>query len=272
MFSKESIESLAKFAGLTASELEAKINSESEETFTLPTGKFFTDDELDSRIRNEKTASYTEGKDAGVEMLVKSKKKDLGYDFEGKDFDSLLTFHEQKIKSSFAKPNEKISELESDIQKLNSTHSAEIDTYQSKVVELEKSIERTFINNELLSVVPENTKIPKADLMTLFNANYDVLKEDGKTIIKQNGETLKDDKTASPLSLEDVFMDFATKRDYISKTPGRGGQSEFGENGVNAKSIAAFQNAMEKKGFSLNSAEYDKKYAEWRKANPEVTA
>jgi len=272
MLKKETIEAFANFSGVSASDLEAKIKSESEEDITLREVQVFTNEELDSRIKNEKSTSYNEGKDAGVEMLVKNKKKKLGYDFEGKDLDSLFKFHTTKIKAGSDKPNEKITELEQDIININKAHKTVVDSLESKYIDIQGKLNSSIISNELLSIIPEKTVIPKSDLVTLFNYNFTVEKEEGKTIVKQHGETIKDQKTATPLSLKDVFMNYATEKKYIVPQGGRGGGNESGDQGSNAKSISQFQTEMEKQGINLNSPEYQTKYADWRKVNKEVTA
>ena len=271
MLNKEIWESLANFTGIPASDLEAKIKSDGEEDITLPTRHLFTDEELQARDGNTKTASYNEGKEAGVEMSVKAAKKDLGYDFPGKDMDSLLEFHAEKIKSSFSKPNEKISELESDIAKLNANHALEIEQKDGLISKWENDFNKTLINNELLSIIPKEVTIPKDDLLVLFNNTYQIEKEDGKTIVKQNGETIKDGKTASPLGLEEVFMNYATEKKYLGKTSGRGEGNEYG-GAAQPKSISAFHAQLDKEGVPQNSPDRDARYAAWRANNPDVTA
>lgn len=274
MLKKESIEAFAKFAGVSVSELETKIKSESEEDISLREVQVFTNDELETRIKNEKTTSYTEGKDAGVEMLVKAKKKELGYEFEGKGLDSLFEHHTNKIKAANGKPDERITELENDIKNINSTHAALISTMETDFNAVQSKYNGSVINNELLSIIPEGTTISKRDFITLFNSEYQVLKEDGKTIVKQNGETMKDDKTASPLGLKDVVLNYGTERKYITATGGRGRGNESGASGIVTNSLSKFQSTWQKQneGKSLNSADYQKDYTAWRKENTEVVA
>lgn len=271
MLNKEIWESLANFTGIPASDLEAKIKSEGEEDITLPTRHIFTDDELQTRDNNTKTHSYNEGKDAGVEMSVKAAKKELGYDFPGKDMDSLLEFHATKIKSSFGKPNEKITELESDIANLNATNASALEEKDNIINGLKSDFNRTVVNNQLLSIIPKEISIPKDDMMVLFNNTYQVEIEDGKTIVKQNGETLKDTKTASPLGLEDVFMNYAIEKNYLKKTSGRGDGNDFGGSS-SPKSVSEFHARLDKEGIPSNSPERDTRYQEWREKNPDVTA
>lgn len=274
MLKQETIEAFAKFAGVSASDLEAKIKSTSEEDITLQKVNVFTDDQLTERISNEKTTSYNEGKTAGVEMLVKDKKKELGYEFEGKDFDSLLTHHSNKIKETLGKPNEKITELTNDIEKMKNAHSLELESLSKEKETLLGKVNSLNTKSQLMNIIPQNTTLSKDDMITLFNANYQVVQEDGKTIVKQNGETLKDATTASPLNLNDVFTNWATEKKYITGTPGRGGGNDGGKGSPSGNSVSGFQEQWQKQNpdKSLTSADYDKDYAEWRKENKEVVA
>ena len=271
MLTKETIDKLAKIAKLDASDLQAKIKSEREQDITLQELEVFTKPEFDERIKNEKGTSYTEGKNAGIQMLVKEKKKQWGYDFDGKDFDSFINHHTKKLKLSFGKPNEKVIELENDIKKLNKTHQDSLTTLEAKYTDTLNKYNSSRITNELLSIMPENTVIPKQDLVVLFNSNYEVVKEDEKTLVKRDGQTIKDNKTASPLTLKDAFMNFAIERKYISNQPGRGKGNEFGV-GVKTNSISKFQQEMAIQGIELNSPEYEEKYTQWRKEQKEVVA
>lgn len=274
MLKKETIEAFAKFAGISASDLEAKIKSESEEDISLKKVNVFTDEQLTERIQNEKNTSYNEGKTAGVEMLVKDKKKELGYDFEGKDFSSLLEHHTEKIKETFEKPDKKITELTNDIDRMKKAHQLELENISTEKNSLLSKVNKLKTTNSLMNIIPQNTTLSKEDMITLFNSNYEVAEEDGKTIVKANGETLKDATTASPLALNDVFMNWATEKKYISGTPGRGGGNEGGSGSHKGNSVSGFQEQWQKQNpdKSLTSSEYQNDYAEWRKENKEVVA
>lgn len=263
MLKQETIDAFAKFAGIDPQDLVDKIKSEGEEDIPLREVQVFTNDELDTRIKNEKSTSYNEGKDAGVEMTVKSKKGELGLEFEGKDINDLLGAYEAKIKSEVGKPNEKIAELENDIVSINKNHALEIEKWEDKYSDVHGRYTTSVINNELMSIMPENVTISKKDFMTLFNSEYNVVKEDGKTIVKKNGETLKDGKTAEPLSLKEVLINYGTEKKYINGQGGRGGANEFGDNTTSTNSISGFNESWLKKHGNLNSPEYNQAYVAW---------
>lgn len=274
MLKKETIQSIAKALKLEPQDLEAKIKSEGEEEVALPELKVFTPEEFETRVKNEKSDSYNDGKQAGVEMLVKEKKKELGYDFEGKDFDSLLNYHTEKLKKETGKPNERVTELENDIANLNKKHQEALQAKDQELGKYKTDFNKQLITNKLLSVIPKETTIPKEDVITLFNANYQTeIGEDGKILVKQNGQTVKDDTTASPLELNDVFTNFVTERNYVKKQPGRGGDNEFGNNGAAPKSVSAFTEKWRKQNpdKSPNGVEFQEAYSNFRKEHKEVT-
>lgn len=274
MLKQESIQAIAKALKLKPQDLEEKIKSESEEDITLPELNVFTSEELETRLKNEKTSSYNDGKTAGVEMLVKDKKKELGYDFEGKDFDSLLNYHTEKIKTSNGKPDERVKELEKDIERLNKTHQEKLNQTTQELTKFKSDYNNQLQNNKLLASLPKETTIPGDDIITLFRANYQTeVSEDGKTVVKKNGETVKDPTTASPLELNDVFTNFISERNFAKRTPGRGGDNEFGDGGSAPKSISKFNEKWSKEnpGKTMNGTEYQEAYSKFREENKEVT-
>lgn len=275
MFKPETIQALAKMVKLDPQDFEEKLKSEQEEEIALPELKVFTAEEFETRLKNEKTSSYTEGKDAGREMWVKERKKELNYDFEGNDPDKLLEFHTNKLKDSVGKPDERAKELEADIAKMNQAHQEMLKAKDAELNQFKTQFNSQLISNKLMSIAPKDTTIPVNDVITLFNANYQTeVAEDGRVLVKKNGETLKDPTTASELPLESVFTEFVTSRNYVKKQAGRGGDNEFGSTGVQPKSIAEFKESWTKKNpdKSATSSDYTKDYMEWRKENKEVTA
>ena len=275
MLKTETIHSLAKVLKMEPQDLEAKIKSEGEEDITLPELEVFTKEEFKTRIKNETKFSYDEGKGAGPEMWVRDKKAELGYDFEGRSIDDFFKVHNEHLKSEFNKPDdEKVKELKKDIERLNQTHQQTIQERDAQLKEYQNKYNQSLIDTQILSIVPNETTIPKEDVITLFKANFQTeLSEDGRPIVKKNGEVLKDPTTASERDLKDVFTEFISERKYVKQTSGRGRDNEFGDGGSTVKSISSFEkNWLNKNPDSnVNSPEYRTAYQSWRKENPEVT-
>lgn len=272
MLKSETISKLASVLKISAEDLQAKLSSEKEEDITLPSGEFFSDEELKTRDKSK----YIEGKDAGREMFIKDIKKDLGYEIDSKDINDILSHHETQLKTKYGKePNERVKELESDLEKVKKAHESELEQFKSQNETLLSKVKQQKVKNNLLSLMPKETTISSNAIITLFNSEYSILEEDNNEFIVKNGEKLKNPKTAEPLKLENVFNDWLLQEKYIKTAPGRGGDNEFGKSGFNGvNSISEFQKQWQKKNpdVSLNDPQYSKDYAEWRTTNKEVTA
>lgn len=265
MLDPKDVSSIAAILKVKAEDLQAKISSEAVEEIKLPTLHTFTDTELASRLSNEKSASYNEGKQAQEEMLVKAAKKDLGYEIDSKDFTGFMAHHDEHLKTKYSKDSSaRVKELESDILKLNTTHSDLMSVKDQEVLSLRGEMGKQGIKNQLLSIMPKETTIASEDIITLFNANYEVQSEDGKVLIKKGGETLKNDTTAEPLGLKDVFEKFISDRKYTSKPEGRGEGNQF-KTGSGVKTMDEFNAKWEASGKSTIGREYDEAYAAARK-------
>ena len=267
---KDLISQIANVYGITAEDLTAKIVSEEPQTLTA--GQLFTDDQLKARD----SSKYNEGKEAREEMLIKEAKKEHGYEFEGKSFSQFLTHHNDTLKGKYSKGNnEKVDELESDIKKQRLVFEQEIETLKGANNDLLGQYKKQAAKNKLLSIMPKETTLKKDAIITLFNSEFELDIDNGKAVVMQNGEVLKDLKTTNPLELEGVFNDWLVKENYIKANPGRGGDNEFGNGGLNnVKSIGEFQKQWQKQNpeTSFNDPKYTQAYAKWRSENKEVTA
>lgn len=271
MLSQTTISKLASVLDISAEDLTAKLSSEKEEDITLPSGEFFSEDELIKRDKSK----YAEGKDAGSEMLVKGLKKDFGYDIDSKNINDFLTHHEAQLKLKYSKePNQRVEELEKDLEKIKNAHSEELSAFKSQNESLSKQLKSQNIKNKLLSIMPKETTISSNAIITLFNSEHDTIEDNGVKYVTRNGEKLKNDKTAEPLELDAVFNDWLVKEKYIKTTPGRGNGNEFGNNKFSGNSISDFQKQWQKDNpdKSFNDPKYSSDYANWRKEQKEVTA
>lgn len=260
MLNKTTIENIATALGLKAEDLTAKITSEKEETLEIPEGQYFTEDQLSSRD----TSKYKEGKDAGVEMLVKDAKKKYGYEYEGKDIDSLLEFHRKETESKFSKTKDEWQTANEQQQK---AYEAELLQIKTEKEQLENKFKTQRVNNKLLSLMPKETTIKNDAIITLFNSEYSVIEEDGNQIVVKGDTRLIDAKSTEPLTIDKVFNDFIVNEGYAKTPSGRGGDNETGSGSTyTAKTPESFQDEWSKKnpGKSTQSADYMKDYAAFR--------
>lgn len=260
---KDLISSIASIYGVTAEDLTAKLTSDTPQELKLA-GQLFTEDELKARD----SGKYNEGKEAESEMITKSLKKKYAYDFEGKNIDSFMSHHEEQLKAKYSKnSNERVTELEKDIDKLKNSYTEEIETYKGQIQDLSGKYQKQSNKNYLLGIMPKDTVLKPEALITLFNSEYELSEENGVRMIKKNGEVLKDPKTTSPIEPNSVFNDWLVKEKYISGTPGRGGGNEFGNNNfTDVKTPDQFQSkwAKENPDLETTSPKYQEDYAAWR--------
>lgn len=259
------VSSIAEALGMKAEDITAKLISEKEEDFKLPEGEFFTTDQLSKRD----SSKYSEGKDAGEEMLIKGFKKKYGYEIEGKDADTFFSHHDSQLKNKYSKDNsERVKELELDLAKANEVNGKEIQTLTEQLEGLKSQNTLQGFNNKFYNKIPETT-IPKEDVVDIYWLRHKLKKnESGEMYIEKDGTPLKDPKTQSYLDPVDIFSEFAET--YKVKTTGRGGDNEQGANPkFSLKSTPQeFQDAWVKKNpdKSTTSSEYDKDYSEYRQA------
>ena len=232
--SNDTLAWIAELAGVKAEDITAKLNSEKEETIEKPNGSFFTETELKERDSNK----YNEAKVAFEEMTVKNLKKKHGYDLEGKNFDDFFKHHDNALKTKYQKDtSERVKELEQDLEKAVKFGESQAEELQTKLAGLESSYMMEAVKNDLLSIMPNETSIPKDDVMTLFLSKHKIGKdENGNKFISKGDTVMKDERTGSYLDYKNIFSDFTES--YKAKSPGRGGGNEPG--GGNASSEDQF--------------------------------
>lgn len=265
--SQKTLAWIAEIAGVSAEDITAGITSEKEVEINRPQGDFFNESQLQTRDSQK----YKEGKDAGQEMLIKDFKNQYGYDIEGKDAKAFMEHHEQKLKEKYSQgADERVSSLEADLQKQRETYESEITGLKTNLETLSSRYRQENVRNLLLSSMPKETKIKPDAIVTLFNASYEVDEVDGKTVVKKGGEILKDEKTAMPLEVKEIFSRFVAEEGYATPTNGRGGGNEPGGSTTkySADSPEEFQRTWVTKnpGKSVASPDFTKDYQEWAKA------
>jgi len=229
MKKSEFIEALAKRAGLSVEKLSEALQAD--ETDVQFTGKVFTDEDLETlktNILKDNQATYEDAKKAGVEMAVKELKRELGYEFEGKDIKSLLTYHGKKIETEAGKePTAKVKELKDELDKLRQNWQENEQKYKSDLEMAQRALKDYSINSKLLGqfkTVPQGLTVD--DAVMIFKKDIEVKDEDGSLIFYRNGKKLTDDKM-NPLPIEDVVNAFVSQRGWV-QPDGRGGKNNFG--------------------------------------------
>lgn len=226
MLSKETLQEIAKVAGLDAEALKTAIASDKEEQLSIK-GHLFSDEELATLKTNVSKEAYERGKVAGVEMEFKEIRDSYGVEIEGKDFRKLMEKYGEKVmRDAKLEPSAKITELTNDIKKLQETLSITEKSKNEELTTLKAQMDRIAIESAVKSALPDSAGgLDREDLATLYFGKRQIRKtETGFEIIDtKNNETLKD-KMQNPLSLSDDIKAFLEGRKL--PTEGRGGKDE----------------------------------------------
>lgn len=233
MLTQETKDTLVAY-GFDVSKLEEAIKAESEVSLDVPTLK--TETEFNQMISEDDKVTFgnnrfEEGKKAMSEIKAKELKQKHGLDVEGKDLDKVIdAFTQKKLNESGAKPAEWAQE-KATLQERITTAEQKLSDKEAEFTEKLSNIEN---RNHVFALIPDNTIIPKEDLVTLFNTRYRIATEDGRTVIYKGSEKLQDNRL-EPLPLKDVVSTFLDEGKYITANGMGGGDGGSGGGGSSAK-------------------------------------
>lgn len=218
-------------------------------------GTIRTQEEDTSFIENHKNDARTEG----IEIAVK-KYRDK-YDFQGRSLENLLEAVEKKtIEDAKIEPNEKIKTLQSKLSDKEEALKNALETVKSKDQEFVSFRNQTKLNNELSSLIPENTLLPKDDVQLILKNKLKLdFDENGNVIaLDDQGNVMKDKTTANNLSLKQVTETFFKENQhYLKPVQGGSGGGDTGGNGGKL-SLEEFMDKQREQGIVLNSDEFNK--------------
>ena len=259
MIAQETLKKLAVVLGVEVSALEAKIKSEEEETLEVPV--LFTEDDKNTYGENR----FKEGKKAATEIAVKDLKVKHGLEFDGKSLDGALEAYANKmLADAKIAPDEKVRKLTEENGRLKTDLQKALENETNIKSDYEGKLFHVGVRSQVLTQIPDNTLIPKEDLLDLFMNRHRVVKEDGSTIIYKGEQALKDN-IQNPIPLKDVVAQFSEP--YLKKA-GMGGGDNGGGAGGTFKTISDVYAHLTEKGIAPMSEEGLKAVAEAKKANP----
>ena len=230
--------------GLEKGKFQEYLTSEEEHEINVDNLVIFSKDDYNARIDNIKKETSI----ASVEMAVKKYRNELGLEFQGKTMDNLLNNFKEKIESeSKIEPEERYTKLKGDFEKLQGVSQG----FQDKYTDLENKIksekQQSSINQTLLKSIPDNTSIPKEDVLAILKAKNNFnMGEDGFEIIK-DGKVLKNETTMNNLSADEFMKSFI--KPYLKPVEGGAGNDDSVGEGKEG-SFEAFDKEMERKGVS----------------------
>lgn len=253
MLNQETQDKLSK-VGLDVSKLAEAIKAEDAISLDVPT--LYTEDQKNSFGSNR----FNEGKTAMSEILTKEVKKSRGIEIDSKDIDVVIDhIIELKVKET-GKPNEQIEGFKTKVQELQNKLQGSITEKEKLENEFQSRLLMNEVNNTLMSATPEKTKIPKQDLLTLFNSKYSVQNQDGKQVVIEGNEVLKDN-LLNPVTLKEVYNQFLDAGKYVDKN-GMGGDDYEGGSSTGFKDMDSFMKYCEKNNIEPMGSEGQKLLAE----------
>lgn len=223
MLKKETIALIAKLTKTKEADIEAAIKDEKEVDVEIDEKLTpFSEDEIIQLKNNE----YKNGKEKGVEMVVKETKEKLKLDFQGKTIDGLVeAAKKQALEDAKIEPEKKVKELQEKVTTLQAT----VQEQETKLKEKDTEVSTVKINGELFKNVPAGTTLEADEVIGIMKLKgYDFKLEDGKLVALKDGKVLQD-KVANPLPVRQVIEEFVTEKKLVgAQEPdpgGRGGGS-----------------------------------------------
>jgi len=254
MINQETQDKLSKI-GFDASKLIEAVKGEEEISLDVPT--LYTEDQKNSFGSNR----FNDGKNAFSEIKAKEYKTKYGIEIDGKDLNKVIDHViDQKVKETGRKPNEQIDAYKLQVSELQTKLQDSINNTQKLETEFQGRLLKNEVDNILISATPDKTKIPKQDLLTLFNSKYGVQIQDGNQVVLQNNEVLKD-TLLNPVPLKDVYASFLDNGKYVEKD-GMGGADYEGGSSAEFKNMDSFMKYCEKNNIEPMGSEGQKLLAE----------
>lgn len=250
MLNKETKDGLVAL-GFDVSKLEEAVKSDTDQSLDVPNLK--TEDDFSKLISVEDQNTFgnnrfNEGKGAFSEIYAKELKKTHNLDMEGKDLGKVIdAIMANKVKELGGTQEEWSNEKKTLQQKIADGEKNLLD----KTAEFQLKLSSIDNVNEVKSLIPDKTIIPRDDLVTLFNTRYRIAKEDGRTIIYKGSEKLQDSRL-EPLALKDVVASFIDEGKYLTVAGMGGGGGGGGGSSAKFKTLTEFEDYCDKQDPKIN--------------------
>lgn len=198
----------------------------------------------------------------GVEVAVKTVKREMNLDFPGKDIKALAEAAKELGATEAKVPTDKkVERLEKDldlVKKENITLKDRAEKAEGGFSSFKQQIE---IDKEIAEALPANTLLEKNDMMTILKANLTFgTDEAGKRIVTgPDGEVFKNPSTAEYKSPKEVIEDFLKSNPkYLKPKEGGSGAGDSNTEGDKVKKpLSKFIEEMQAKNINVNSPEFN---------------
>jgi len=208
-----------------------------------------------------------EGQKAGIEIGHKNILRGLGIEGEGlhrasdKALEAINGFVTGKVsdelKSAQLEPNKKVEELTKDLETLRSNLGTKEQAFEDLQNQFGTYKKRQTIDSRLMELIPDNTVIPKKDVLKLMADNIKLdLNDSGQIFgVGSDGQPLKDEHLNLLQDKSIVSKYFDENPHYLTKPQGGNGGADS-NGGASKQSVQDFNKEMKDAGYELNSPKF----------------
>jgi hypothetical protein len=266
MLSKQDTERL-KELGIDVDALVKAHTATEEVAITIPSGKLLTDEQLAERDENIGAQREKIGESKAA-AIAKSEFKKRGIDVKGDRWGDMVN----EINEAINKDKEaKVTQL----QEQNNLLLKDVETYKTKIEEVEGNAKRIISETNVLNSLPDNplglSKKETLELMKMRGYTHE--DTDKGTIWKKNGEVYKDGSTHAPMVGEQAVKAIFGELNWATQAGNAGGRNIGGTGSGNEGTAATFSQAKKQwqeanPNKSVISPEFEAHVESIAKANP----
>lgn len=263
MLSKDDQKKLLQALKVPEETIAQVLDSDEEQSITLPDVKIYTAAELESVKTNAVNAKKQEHINIGKELKIKELKEKAGLEFDGKDDETLLEQYANKVKGE---ANIKPKELEQQHELKRQEWAAKLKAKEDEAAAHLAKLQSYETKAEWQKDFPEGElSYDKEDIMLILEAKMKAEKKETGEVYSFDGVELKDD-TDSPLSRKAAFAKIFEQKKWVA--PKTTEETQAGPKGLGFedtgavvgtfKSFDEFNTHLEKQGINPGSTQANK--------------
>jgi hypothetical protein len=236
MTKQEIVAAVATTLGVDESLLNKAMTSDEQVEIEIPKGVFIPETEKEAYEKRIAKTAYSEGKQAGTEMLIKEWKEKEGIDIDGKTMDVFVSALKGKVAAEIKAPvDEKVTKLTSDLEALRNTYTTEVAEKEKAIHTLQGTLKSQKIDAALRAYIPAGLQALKPEqFLHVAKLEYQFDTDDTGQLIAKKGDQIIVDKLQKPRPVAELFTEYAAEQGWIKKDgraggnePGGGGSTEF---------------------------------------------
>lgn len=251
-----------KIGNKTFEVLKEELDGNPEEIAIDFKGTIRTLEEETTFTENIKSISQT----AGAEKALRTKADELGLEIQGskRNIDDVFNAYAKKVlEDAKIEPAEQLKKIKQTLEEKESALQNALSKITEKEVEFKTYKNKSILDKELDSYIPDNTILPKDDIKTILKTKlkFDIDDSGNVFVLDASGNVMKDATTANPLGANEVVSGFfKDNQTYLKPVEGGAGGSDSTNKGTK-KTIDKFIEEQQAQGIKVNSPEFNEAYA-----------